>query len=80
MLSVFMLLCAVLGCKLVIIMDELLWVLTDAQLSAAVLFVQSLSHLIEQDTLTNQRVKVIILETPHLIDNETNRKQKMNRP
>ena len=72
--------CAVLGCRLVTIMDELLWVLTDAQLSAAVLFVQSLSHLIEQDTLTNQRVKVIILETPHLIDNETNRKQKMNRP
>ena len=41
-------------------MDELLWVLTDAQLSAAVLFLQSLSHLIEKDTLVNQRFKVFI--------------------
>ena len=49
---------AVLGCRLVVIMDELLWVLTDAQLSSAMVFAQSLSHLIEQDTLTNQRVKV----------------------
>lgn len=50
--------CAVIGCRLVLIMDELLWVLTDAQLSAAVLFLQSLSSLIEQDTLVNQRFKV----------------------
>ncbi|KZS06933.1 UHRF1-binding protein 1 [Daphnia magna] len=49
--------CAVIGCRLVLIMDELLWVLTDAQLSAAVLFLQSLSTLIEQDTLVNQRFK-----------------------
>ena len=28
------------------------------QLSAAMLFLQSLSHLIEKDTLTNQRIKV----------------------
>ncbi|XP_046446271.1 UHRF1-binding protein 1-like isoform X3 [Daphnia pulex] len=49
--------CAVIGCRLVLIMDELLWVLTDAQLSAAVLFLQSLSSLIEQDTLVNQRFK-----------------------
>lgn len=52
--------CAVIGCRLVLIMDELLWVLTDAQLSAAVLFLQSLSSLIEQDTLVNQRFKVCI--------------------
>lgn len=52
--------CAVIGCRLVLIMDELLWVLTDAQLSAAILFLQSLSHLIERDTLVNQRFKVEI--------------------
>jgi len=49
--------CGVVGCRLVLIMDELLWVLTDAQLSAAMTFLHSLSHLIEQDTLANQRTK-----------------------
>ena len=57
-LKIFTIDCAVIGCRLVLIMDELLWVLTDAQLSAAMLFLQSLSSLIEQDTLVNQRFKV----------------------
>ena len=55
--------CGVVGCRLVLIMDELLWVLTDAQLSAAMTFLHSLSHLIEQDTLTNQRFKVSFPES-----------------
>ena len=50
------------GCRLVLFMDELLWVLTDAQLTSAMLFVQSLAHLIEQDTVPNQRVKVDFIE------------------
>lgn len=49
------------GCRLMLMMDELLWVLTDAQLSAAVLFLQSLSSLIEKDTLVNQRFKVMVV-------------------
>ncbi|KAK4323449.1 hypothetical protein Pmani_005869 [Petrolisthes manimaculis] len=37
--------CSVVGCRLVLLMDDLLWVLTDSQLTAAFHFMDSLSDL-----------------------------------
>ena len=38
-------------------MDDLLWVLTDSQLTAAFHFIDSLSGLVKQSTLNAQKVK-----------------------
>lgn len=40
--------CFIMGSKLVLILDELLWVLTDSQLKAALHFLDSLSGLIKK--------------------------------
>jgi len=48
---------AVLGCRLVLILDDLLWVLTDDQLKAALHFMDSISGLIKKATTTTQKVK-----------------------
>ncbi|XP_055713176.1 bridge-like lipid transfer protein family member 3B isoform X2 [Phlebotomus papatasi] len=49
--------CNVLNCRLVLILDDLLWVLTDSQLKAALHFVDSLSGLIKTSTNANQKTK-----------------------
>ena len=49
--------CAVLGCRLVVILDDLLWVLTDDQLKAALHFADSLSGLLKRATEETQKVK-----------------------
>lgn len=49
--------CAVLGCRLVLILDDLLWVLTDDQLKAALHFADSLSGLLKRATEETQKVK-----------------------
>eukprot|EP00095_Tigriopus_kingsejongensis_P003689 maker-scaffold11_size778918-snap-gene-6.50 protein:Tk03689 transcript:maker-scaffold11_size778918-snap-gene-6.50-mRNA-1 annotation:"uhrf1-binding protein 1-like protein" len=49
--------CSVLGCRLVIILDDLLWVLTDDQLKAALHFADSLSGLLKRATTETQKVK-----------------------
>ena len=49
--------CSVLGCRLVLILDDLLWVLTDDQLKAALHFADSLSGLLKRATALTQKVK-----------------------
>ena len=49
--------CSVIGCRLVVIIEDLLWVLTDAQLTAAVHFLHSISHLIEKSQQQGYRAK-----------------------
>ncbi|XP_055541328.1 bridge-like lipid transfer protein family member 3A isoform X2 [Wyeomyia smithii] len=49
--------CSILASRLVLILDDLLWVLTDSQLKAALHFVDSLSGLIKASTNVVQRVK-----------------------
>lgn len=49
--------CSVLSSRLVLVLDDLLWVLTDSQLKAALHFVDSLSDLIKASTELNQKTK-----------------------
>ncbi|XP_054261337.1 bridge-like lipid transfer protein family member 3B isoform X2 [Macrosteles quadrilineatus] len=42
--------CFVMGCRLALLLDDLLWVLTDSQLKAALCFIDSLSGLVKKDT------------------------------
>ncbi|KAK3865682.1 hypothetical protein Pcinc_028724 [Petrolisthes cinctipes] len=51
--------CSVVGCRLVLLMDDLLWVLTDSQLTAAFHFMDSLSDLIKQATQQSQKTKAV---------------------
>ncbi|XP_045598835.1 bridge-like lipid transfer protein family member 3B isoform X2 [Procambarus clarkii] len=51
--------CSVVGCRLVLLMDDVLWVLTDSQLTAAFHFLDSLSDLIRQATQQSQKTKAI---------------------
>lgn len=45
------------GSRLVIILDDLLWVLTDSQLKAALHFIDSLGGLIERSTVLERKTK-----------------------
>ncbi|XP_075235115.1 bridge-like lipid transfer protein family member 3B isoform X2 [Lycorma delicatula] len=49
--------CFVIGCRLLLILDDLLWVLTDSQLKAALHFIDSLSGLIQKDTEVTRKKK-----------------------
>ena len=49
--------CVVLGCRLVLIMEDLLWVLTDDQLKAALHFADSLTGLLKRATEETQKIK-----------------------
>lgn len=49
--------CSVLSSRLVLVLDDLLWVLTDSQMKAALHFVDSLSDLIKVSTEMNQKTK-----------------------
>ncbi|CAG9767009.1 unnamed protein product [Ceutorhynchus assimilis] len=49
--------CFILGSRLVIILDDLLWVLTDSQLKAALHFLNSLSGLIQRATNLTRKLK-----------------------
>lgn len=45
------------GSRLVIILDDLIWVLTDSQLKAALHFIDSLAGLIEKATVLERKTK-----------------------
>lgn len=49
--------CSILTSRLVLVLDDLLWVLTDSQLNAALHFVDSLASLIKTSTNLTQRTK-----------------------
>ncbi|XP_035227053.1 UHRF1-binding protein 1-like [Stegodyphus dumicola] len=49
--------CSVIGSRLIFVLDDLLWVLTDAQLVAALHFLQSLSGLVQKATEVTQKLK-----------------------
>ncbi|XP_055588824.1 bridge-like lipid transfer protein family member 3B isoform X2 [Uranotaenia lowii] len=49
--------CSIVASRLILILDDLLWVLTDSQLKAALHFVDSLTGLIKASTNVVQRVK-----------------------
>ncbi|XP_012273649.1 UHRF1-binding protein 1 [Orussus abietinus] len=49
--------CFVMGSRLVLILDDLLWVLTDSQLKAALHFLDSLGGLVEKATLLERKTK-----------------------
>ncbi|XP_043208807.1 UHRF1-binding protein 1-like, partial [Amphibalanus amphitrite] len=51
--------CSVMGCRLVLILDDLLWVLTDEQMKAALHFLDSLSGLIQKATEHSHQVKAV---------------------
>lgn len=51
--------CSVVACRLVLLMDDLLWVLTDSQLTAAFHFIDSLSDLVRKATQQAQKTKAI---------------------
>ncbi|XP_068247106.1 bridge-like lipid transfer protein family member 3B isoform X2 [Palaemon carinicauda] len=51
--------CSVVACRLVLLMDDLLWVLTDSQLTAAFHFIDSLSDLVRKATQQSQKTKAI---------------------
>jgi hypothetical protein len=48
--------CAILGARIVLILDDLLWVLTDDQLKAALHFLGSVSGLVRAATERTQKV------------------------
>lgn len=45
------------GCRLALLLDDLLWVLTDSQLKAALHFIDSLSGLVQKDTEITRKKK-----------------------
>lgn len=49
--------CFILGSRLAIILDDLLWVLTDSQLKAALHFLDSLTGLIQKATQITRKAK-----------------------
>lgn len=49
--------CTILASRLVLVLDDLLWVLTDSQLNAALHFVDSLASLIKASTNLTQKTK-----------------------
>ncbi|XP_076181630.1 bridge-like lipid transfer protein family member 3B isoform X2 [Ptiloglossa arizonensis] len=49
--------CFVMGSRLIFILDDLLWVLTDSQLKAALHFIDSLGGLIEKATILERKTK-----------------------
>lgn len=49
--------CTILASRLVLVLDDLLWVLTDSQLNAALHFVDSLASLIKTSTNLTQKSK-----------------------
>ncbi|XP_022252956.1 UHRF1-binding protein 1-like [Limulus polyphemus] len=51
--------CSIIGTRLVMILDDLLWVLTDAQLIAALHFMQSLKDLVQRATQRAQKLKAV---------------------
>ncbi|XP_047351332.1 UHRF1-binding protein 1-like isoform X1 [Vespa velutina] len=49
--------CFIMGSRLILILDDLLWVLTDSQLKAALHFIDSLGGLIEKATILERKTK-----------------------
>lgn len=49
--------CFIMGSRLVVILDDLLWVLTDSQLKAALHFLDSLAGLVQKATALTRKAK-----------------------
>lgn len=49
--------CFILGSRLVLILEDLLWVLTDSQLRAALYFVESLAGMVQKSTEVSRKRK-----------------------
>lgn len=49
--------CFILGSRLVLILEDLLWVLTDSQLRAALYFVESLAGMVQKATEVSRKRK-----------------------
>jgi len=67
--------CGILGVRLVTILDDLLWVLTDDQLKAALHFVGSVSGLVKKATEKAQKVKAA-----RKLDNSAGGSRKASQP
>jgi len=67
--------CGILGVRLVTILDDLLWVLTDDQLKAALHFVGSVSGLVKKATEETQKVKAA-----RKLDNSSGGSRKTSQP
>ncbi|XP_053985581.1 bridge-like lipid transfer protein family member 3B isoform X2 [Hylaeus volcanicus] len=75
--------CFVMGSKLVLILDDLLWVLTDSQLKAALHFIDSLGGLIEKATILERKTKAarkleVLPEYQAQISQQTRTKNQFN--
>lgn len=64
--------CTILASRLVLVLDDLLWVLTDSQLNAALHFVDSLASLIKTSTNLTQRTKAkkILEQLPEYLEQQ----------
>ncbi|XP_025997064.1 UHRF1-binding protein 1-like isoform X2 [Solenopsis invicta] len=77
--------CFVMGSRLVIILDDLLWVLTDSQLKAALHFLDSLGGLIEKATVLERKTKAarkleVLPEYQAQISQQSRTKNQYNTP
>lgn len=75
--------CTILTSRLVLVLDDLLWVLTDSQLNAALHFVDSLASLIKKSTNLTQKTKAkkILEQLPEYqaqIDQQSRHQQNPN--
>ncbi|KAK2582855.1 hypothetical protein KPH14_008937 [Odynerus spinipes] len=77
--------CFVMGSRLVLILDDLLWVLTDSQLKAALHFIDSLGGLIEKATMLERKTKAarkleVLPEYQAQISQQSRTKNQYNTP
>nr|XP_012229083.1 PREDICTED: LOW QUALITY PROTEIN: UHRF1-binding protein 1-like [Linepithema humile] len=77
--------CFVMGSRLVIILDDLLWVLTDSQLKAALHFLDSLGGLIEKATVLERKTKAarkleVLPEYQAQVSQQSRTKNQFNTP
>lgn len=72
--------CTILGSRLVLVLDDLLWVLTDSQLNAALHFVDSLASLIKTSTNLTQRTKAkkILEQLPEYLEQQAQQSRQQN--
>ncbi|XP_043506054.1 UHRF1-binding protein 1-like isoform X9 [Polistes fuscatus] len=77
--------CFIMGSRLILILDDLLWVLTDSQLKAALHFIDSLGGLIEKATMLERKTKAarkleVLPEYQAQISQQSRTKNQFNTP
>lgn len=72
--------CTILASRLVLVLDDLLWVLTDSQLNAALHFVDSLASLIKTSTNLTQKSKAkkILEQLPEYQEQQAQQSRQQN--